>query len=68
MHSEKGFVESFNFFLFIQGNFSPTKQIKSYATFAATRLADSLIKAGQNVSKKRKDRKETSKVDPSFVN
>ena len=49
MHSEKGFVESFNFLLFIQGDFSPTKRIKSYATFAAARLADSLRKAGQNV-------------------
>ena len=70
MHSEKGFAESFNFLLFTRENFSPIKEMKLNTSFAAVKLAGSII--GQNIppppTKKRKHRKETSEVDLSFVN
>ena len=71
MHSEKGFAESFNFLLFTRENFSPIKEMKWNTSFAAVKLAGSII--GQNIpppphTQKRKHGKETSEVDQSFVN
>ena len=50
MHSEKGFAESFNFLLFTRENFSPIKEMELNTSFAAVKLAGSII--GQNMEKK----------------
>ena len=47
MHSEKGFAESFNFLLFTRENFSPIKEMELNTSFAAVKLAGSII--GQNI-------------------
>ena len=55
MHSEKGFAESFNFLLFTRENFSPIKEMELNTSFAAVKLAGSII--GQNIPPPHKKKK-----------
>ena len=67
MHSEKGFAESFNFLLFTRENFSPIKEMELNTSFAAVKLAGSII--GKNIPPPPPQKKENmEKKLPKWIN